>query len=264
MARSKKHDGVTDAAGFSFRAAADAELPLEPAPAAPKAKPEPAPHYHDHRERLRKRFSEAGAGALADYELLELLLFRSIPRRDVKPLAKALLARFGDLAGVLAASPERLAEVAGSGPSVALDLKAIQATLERTMALESKKRPVVSSWSALLAYCKLAMANETREQFRVLFLDRKNQIIADEVQNVGTIDHAPVYPREIVRRALELAASNLILVHNHPSGDPSPSAADVAITREIIAAGKTLGVGVHDHLVIGRHGAASFKSLGLI
>lgn len=266
---------VSDAAGFDFSQAASQAAPANPAvipstdhtvvsPADAKAAPEPAPHYHDHRERLRKRFADAGPNALADYELLELLLFRSIPRRDVKPLAKALIARFGDIAGVLAADPNRIAEVAGAGPSVALDLKAIQATLERAIAVESKKRPVVSSWSSLLAYCKLAMQNETREQFRVIFLDRKNQVIADEIQNYGTIDHAPVYPREVVRRALELAAANIILVHNHPSGDPSPSAADLAITREIQAAAKAVGVGVHDHLVIGRAGAASFKSLGLI
>jgi DNA repair protein RadC len=218
-----KPAAVSDALGFAFTPDAESGSPPAEAPAPAKRKaggksPDPAPHYHDHRERLRKRFTEAGPGALADYELLELLLFRSIPRRDVKPLAKALIARFGDLAGVLGAAPARIAETPGAGPAVALDLKTVQAVLERATVSEPKKRTIVSSWSALIAYCKLAMANETREQFRVLFLDRKNQIIADEVQNVGTVDQAPVYPREIVRRALELAASNIILVHNHPSG----------------------------------------------
>ncbi len=262
----RKPRGVTDAENFQF------EIDREPLiaragatkPAALKAAPAAAPHYHDHRERLRKRFSEAGPEALADYELLELLLFRAIPRRDVKPLAKALLARFGDLAGVFGAEPARLAELPGCGPAVALELKAMQAAFERVARAPVARRPIVSSWAALLNYCRIAMAQEPREQFRVLFLDRKNQLIADEVQSVGTVDHAPVYPREIVRRALELSASALILVHNHPSGDPAPSPADIAITREVVAAGKALGVAVHDHVVIGRHGAASFKSLGLL
>jgi DNA repair protein RadC len=201
---------------------------------------------------------------LADYELLELLLFRTIPRQDTKPLAKALLARFGNLAEVFAAPAQRIAEVSGAGPGVAQDLKIVQALLERANKAPLTQRPVVSSWSQLVNYCRITMAREPREQFRVLFLDVKNQLIADEVMNEGTIDHAPVYPREIARRALELSAAALILVHNHPSGDPKPSAADVEITREIVAAALAVSVTVHDHLVIGRNGVESFKSRGLL
>jgi DNA repair protein RadC len=222
------------------------------------------PHYHDHRARLRQRFEEAGDSALADYELLELMLFRTIPRQDTKPLAKALLTRFGNLAEVLAAPAARIAEVSGAGAAVAQDLKVAHAIMQRAQRAEAKQRPVVSSWSALISYCRTAMAHEPREQFRVLFLDVKNQLIADEVMNEGTVDHAPVYPREIARRALELSAAAVILVHNHPSGDPKPSAQDVAITREIVAATEAVSVKVHDHLVIGRKGAESFKSLGLL
>lgn len=224
----------------------------------------PAPHYHEHRARLRKRFADAGAEALADYELLELLLFRIIPRRDTKPLAKALIQRFGDFAGVLGAEPARIAEVPGAGEGVALELKAIQAAVERAARTEAARRPVVGSWSKLIDYCRVALQHETREQFRVLFLDVKNQILADEVLGEGTHDHAPVYVREVVRRALERRAAAIILVHNHPSGDPSPSGADVAVTREIVAAAQTVGLKVHDHLVIGRHGHASLKQLGLM
>jgi DNA repair protein RadC len=234
--------------------------PLRKTPTTPKEKP----HYHDHRARLRQRFDEAGPGALADYELLELFLFRTVPRIDTKPLAKALLEKFGSLAGVLGAPVQRIAEVKGAGSAVAQDLKAVQAMLERASKAELKQRTVISSWSALVNYCRMAMAHEPREQFRVLFLDAKNQLIADEVMNEGTVDHAPVYPREIARRALDLSAAAVILVHNHPSGDPKPSAADVAITREIVAATSAVSVKVHDHLVIGRNGAESFKSLGLL
>jgi DNA repair protein RadC len=222
------------------------------------------PHYHDHRSRLRERFDEAGAGALADYELLELLLFRTIPRQDTKPLAKALLAKFGDVNAVLGAPVQRIAEVKGAGPAVAQDLKIVQAMLERAAKAPLMERTVISSWSQLVNYCRMTLAHEPREQFRVLFLDTKNQLIADEVTNEGTVDHAAVYPREVARRALELSAVSVILVHNHPSGDPKPSAADLAITREIVAAAEAISVRVHDHLVIGRNGVASFKSLGLL
>lgn len=222
------------------------------------------PHFHDHRSRLRKRFEDAGKTALADYELLELLLFRTIPRRDTKPLAKALIARFGTLPAVLGAPAHLIAEVDGAGPSVAQDLKIIQAVLERAAKAELTQRTVIGSWAQLVNYCRMAMGHAPREQFRVLFLDVKNQLIADEVLNEGTVDHAPVYPREIARRALELSAAAVILVHNHPSGDPKPSAADIAITREIVAAATAIGVKVHDHLVIGRDRAESFKSLGLL
>lgn len=201
---------------------------------------------------------------MPDYELLELLLFRIIPRRDVKPLAKALLARFGDFAAVLGASLERLSETPGCGESVALELKITQAVLLRASRATVRRAPILTSWSALLDYVRLELAHEPREQFRVLFLDRKNQLIADEQMGAGTVDHAPVYPREVMRRALELSASALILVHNHPSGDPKPSMADVTMTRDVVNAAKALGLSVHDHLVIGREGVASFKSLGLL
>jgi DNA repair protein RadC len=192
------------------------------------------------------------------------MLFRTIPRQDTKPLAKALLAKFGDLAAVLAAPVHRIAEVKGAGAAVAQDLKVAQALLERAAKTPLTQRTVISSWSQLVNYCRLSMAHAPREQFRVLFLDVKNQLIADEVLNEGTVDQAPVYPREVARRALELSAANIILVHNHPSGDPKPSAADIDITRQIVDAADAVSVKVHDHLVIARNGAASFKSLGLL
>jgi DNA repair protein RadC len=221
------------------------------------------PHQHGHRERLRERAKAGGLDALPDYELLELYLFRAIPQKDVKPLAKALLARFGGLAGVLGATAEELRTVGGVGPGAALDLKLLHEAALRLGRGEVKRRAVISSWSALLAYAKVAMAGAPREQFRVLFLDKKNQLIADEVMNEGTVDHAPVYPREVMRRALELSASAVILAHNHPSGDPTPSAADVDMTRQVVAAGAPLRIAVHDHIVVGRDGVASLKSLGL-
>jgi len=217
-----------------------------------------------HRERLRARFLKGGADAMPDYELLELTLFAAIPRRDTKPLAKALLKRFGSFAEVIAAPRERLMEIPGVGESVANHLKIVEAAAKRLAKTKVLGRPALSSWAALLDYCTAAMARSETEEFRVLFLDRKNHLIADEVQNRGTVDHTPVYPREIIKRALELGASSIILVHNHPSGDPTPSKADIAMTREITAAAKALSIAVHDHLVIGRGGHASFKSLGLL
>ena len=201
---------------------------------------------------------------MPDYELLELTLFAALPRRDTKPLAKALLARFGSFAEVIAAPRARLLEVKGVGESVANHLKIVEAAAHRLAKTKVMGRPALSSWSALLDYCTAAMARSQNEEFRVLFLDRKNNLVADEVQNRGTIDHTPVYPREIIKRALELGASAIILVHNHPSGDPTPSKADIAMTREIVSAAKALSIAVHDHLVIGRSGHASFKSLGLL
>ena len=224
----------------------------------------PAPHHLGHRERLRARASSGGLQALPDYELLELLLFRTMPRGDVKPLAKALIARFGGLGGVLAAGPEALKTVTGVGDAVALDLSLAHEVALRLGRERVRKRTVISSWSALLDYVRTALIHEPREQFRVLFLDRKNQLIADEIMNHGTVDHAPVYPREVMRRALEVSASALILVHNHPSGDPTPSAADIDMTRQIIDAGRPLRISIHDHLVGGRDGVASFKALGLL
>ena len=221
-------------------------------------------HHLGHRDRLRERVLNAGFPSLHDYEALELYLYRTQARGDVKPLAKDLLRRFGSLSGVLCAPIEDLCAVRGVGESVALDLKLVHELVQR-IGLESlQKRTVISSWSALLAYVKAALAHEPREQFRVLFLDKKNQLILDQVMNEGTVDHAPVYPREVARRALELSASALILVHNHPSGDPTPSDADADMTRQIIEAVRPLRIQVHDHLVVGREGVASFKALGLI
>lgn len=222
------------------------------------------PHYLGHRDRLRDRAVAGGLAALPDYELLEVYLFRTIPRGDVKPLAKALLMRFGSVGGVLGASISELRAVAGVGEAVALDLKLLQEATLRVTREQVTKRPVVSSWSQLLTYVRVAMAHESREQFRVLYLDKRNQLIADEVMNRGTVDHAPVYPREVVRRALELAASAIILVHNHPAGDPTPSGADIAMTKEIVEAARPMRITVHDHLVVGRDGTASFKALGLL
>jgi DNA repair protein RadC len=225
---------------------------------------EETPHYHGHRDRLRARFSDVGGDAMPDYELLELVLFRSIPRRDVKPLAKELVRRFGSFAEVLAASPSRLMEIEGLGESVIVDLKIIEASARRLAKGAVAKRPVLSSWSSVLEYCRTAMAFMDKEQFRLLFLDKRNALIADEVQQSGTVDHTPVYPREVVKRALELSASALILVHNHPSGDPTPSSADVKITRDIIDIAGPLGIAVHDHIIVGREGHASLKGLKLI
>jgi len=225
---------------------------------------EPRPHYHGHRDRLRARFMDAGPDALADYELLEIALFRSIPRRDVKPTAKLLIAAFGGFAETLAAPIARLREVDGVSDAVALDLKVLQACGRRMARERIMNQPVISSWNALLDYCRVQLADERTEQFRVMFLDKRNRLIADEVLGQGTVDHAPVYPREVVRRALDHSATAIVLVHNHPSGDPTPSGADVNMTNEIIATLKPLNITVHDHLVVGKTHTASFKSLGLI
>lgn len=231
------------------------------------------PHHLGHRERLRERARTAGLAGLPDYELLELFLFRSQPQGDVKPIAKALLTRFGSLSAVLAASIEDMLSVKaedsrgrrrGVGAETALDLAALHEVARRVALEEPQRRTVISSWSALLSYVRVALQHEPREQFRVLYLDKKNQLILDELQNRGTVDHAPVYPREVVRRALELSASAIILVHNHPSGDPTPSRADIEMTRQVIEAGKLLNIAVHDHLVVGREGVASFKAMGLL
>lgn len=207
---------------------------------------------------------KAGGKALADYELLELVLFRAIPRRDIKALAKALLARFGSFAEVVAARPERLKEIEGLGAAAIVELKIVAEAAKRFAKVKIEKRSNMGSFSAVLDYCRTAMAFLDREEFRILFLDKKNGLIADEVQSIGTVDHAPVYPREIMRRALELNATALILVHNHPSGEPSPSTIDIQLTNQIVALGKSLNVAVHDHLIIGREGFASFKGLQLI
>ena len=201
---------------------------------------------------------------MPDYELMELVLFAAIPRRDVKPLAKQLIDRFGSFADVIAAPRKRLLEVAGVGDTVVTHLKIVEAAALRLSRTRLLGKPALSSWNALIDYCAATMARNSHEEFRILFLDRKNVLIADEVQGQGTVDHTPVYPREIVKRALELAASAIILVHNHPSGDPTPSRADIEMTREIVGAAKALHITVHDHLVVGRGGTASFKALGLL
>ncbi|MBS1302495.1 DNA repair protein RadC [Loktanella sp. SALINAS62] len=221
-------------------------------------------YIRDHRARLRARFRSGGAAALPDYELLELLLFRSIARQDVKPLAHRLIDRFGDLAGVLSASPDHLANIDGVGDAVITDLKLVEAATHRMARGRVMQRHVVSSWAALLDYCHTVMSHRETEQFRILFLDTRNTLIADEAQASGTIDHVPVYPREVVKRALELNAASIILVHNHPSGDPTPSDADISMTKQIAAAADALRITVHDHLIIGKSHELSFRAEGLL
>lgn len=231
------------------------------------------PDHGGHRQRLRDRARKGGVSALPEYELLELFLFRSIPQRDVKPLAKALLARFGSLSAALSAPLEDMLQVSaldGKGralkvtPDIALDLALMFEATRRLVAEPLKRTTVIASWSSLVSYLRVTLAHEPREQFRVLFLDKKNQLIADEVMGVGTVDHAPAYPREIMRRALELSASNIILVHNHPSGDPQPSQGDIEMTRLIVKAGQPLKITVHDHLIVGREGVTSLQQLGVM
>ncbi len=224
----------------------------------------PQPHFHGHRQRLKQRFVDTGGDSLADYELLELLLFRSIPRRDTKPIAKALLEKFGSFAEVIAAPRPRLREVPGVGEATAADLHLVFTAAKRFTRGQLKERAILSSWTAVLDYCRAAMAFSEKEQFRVLFLDKRNALIVDEVQQTGTVDHTPVYPREIVKRALELSATAIILVHNHPSGDPTPSRADIQMTKQIVDISAPLGVTVHDHIIVGREGHASFRGLKLL
>lgn len=258
--------------GLSERVDA-AELFPEASETATSPESPAVPDHRGHRQRLRDRALRTGPEALADYELLELFLFRSLPQRDVKPLAKALLSRFGNLGAVCAAPLDSLVGIRVTPPGgkplsiareTALDLKLLFEATRRIMAEPLRRETVISSWTALLAYVRTTLAHEPREQFRILFLDKKNQLIADELQAFGTIDHAPVYPREVVRRALEHGAAALILVHNHPSGDPMPSQGDIDMTKLIVDAARPLKISVHDHLVVGREGVASFKSLGLM
>ncbi|MCB2056035.1 MAG: JAB domain-containing protein [Geminicoccaceae bacterium] len=291
--------GALLAGDGGLRETADRFEPADPRGGVPARAPEAgrraaygSKHYHGHRERLRTRFLESGADALADYELLEMILFFSVWRRDTKPLAKAMLERFGSLGGVLAAEPSRYAELVAGSTRIAPDdgagsddiaarseaevrrdedlrftqvlLKAIKACLERTLKEEIKARPVISSWTALIDYLTQVMSHEPAEHFRLLFLDRKNILIKDEVQSRGTVDHTPLYPREVVKRALELAASAVIMVHNHPSGDPTPSQADVTMTRQVVDALQPVGITVHDHVIIGKNRHTSFRSQGLI
>lgn len=218
----------------------------------------------DHRQRLRARFMQSGSASLPDYELLELVLFRAIPRRDVKPLARQLMDQFGDFNRVITAPEARLREIAGIGDAVIVELKILEAAAQRMARSKILRQHVISSWDALLDYCHTVMAHRETEQFRVLYLDRKNCVIADEEQGKGTVDHVPVYPREVAKRALELNASALILVHNHPSGDPRPSQSDIDMTQQVLAACNALGLTLHDHLIIGKSSEISFRSEGYL
>jgi DNA repair protein RadC len=226
--------------------------------------PAETPHYHGHRERLRERFYSAGPDALSDYELLEMALFPALPRRDTKPLAKALLKKFGSFAEVVHAPEARLREVDGIKDASITQLKLLAAAASRIARGEVRSRAQLSSWNEVIDYCRTTMAFAEKEQFRLLFLDKRNQLIADEVQQTGTVDHTPVYPREVIKRALELSATALILVHNHPSGDPTPSQADIQMTKAIVDIATPLGIAVHDHIIVGRNGHASLKGLRLI
>jgi DNA repair protein RadC len=222
------------------------------------------PDYLGHRKRLRERFMEGGATALADYELLELLLGQAQPRRDMKPIAKALLKRFGSFAGVMAASPEVLAKVDDVGEASIVTIKAIQAAALLMQKQDITEKPVLASWKSVLAYCHSVMAHEAIEQFRLLFLDTKNALIADEQQSQGTVNHTPVYVREVAKRALHYNASAVIMAHNHPSGDPSPSRDDIEMTKAVKVALEKIGIQLHDHIIIGRKGHVSLRSLGYI
>ncbi len=217
-----------------------------------------------HRQRLKQRFLQGGADAMQDYELLELVLFRAIPRRDTKPLAKALIKRFGSFAEVVSAPPEQLREFDGVADAVVMEFALVKAAALRLAKGQVVKREVLGSWEEVIDYCRAAMAFAPREEFRILFLDKRNRIIADEVQQRGTVDHTPVYVREVVKRALELSSTAIILVHNHPSGDPKPSRADVDMTKQIVSSAKSLGIIVHDHIIVGRDGTSSLKALGMM
>ena len=232
--------------------------------ASQKAVRDGAPHYHGHRARLRERFHLAGPDALSDYELLEMALFASVPRRDTKPLAKTLLKKFGSFAEVVHAPEKLLREIDGIGDASVTQLKLLAAAAGRIAKGEIKRSVALSSWDDVVSYCRTGMAFADKEQFRILFLDKRNQLIADEVQQTGTVDHTPVYPREVIKRALELSATALILVHNHPSGDPSPSQADIQMTKAIIAIASPLGISLHDHIIVGKGGHASLKGMRLI
>jgi DNA repair protein RadC len=226
--------------------------------------PAETPHYHGHRERLRERFYSAGPDALSDYELLEMALFPALPRRDTKPLAKSLLKKFGSFAEVIHAPEGRLREVDGIKDASIHQLKLIAAAASRIAKGEIKRSIALSSWDEVIGYCRSSMAFADKEQFRLLFLNKRNRLISDEVQQTGTVDHTPVYPREVIKRALELSATAIILVHNHPSGDPSPSQADIQMTRAIVDIATPLGIAVHDHIIVGRNGHASLKGMKLI
>ena len=265
MAQTGFHDGTlplfAPLAGDTPESGHD---PGDEAPAEPLTGNRLPSYIADHRARLRTRFRDGGATALPDYELLELVLFRAIPRQDVKPLARLLMDTFGDFNRVITATPARLGMVKGVGDAVITELKIVEAAAQRMMRARVMNRPILSSWDALVDYCHTAMAHRETEQFRILFLDRKNVLIADEEQAKGTVDHVPVYPREVVKRALELNASAIILVHNHPSGDPTPSESDITMTLQVQDAAQVLGLILHDHLIIGKSRELSFRSQGYL
>jgi DNA repair protein RadC len=235
----------------------------------------PAKHATNPRKPKRRIISATASGcasafippeptALSDYELLEMVLFAAQPRRDMKPLAKKLIAKFGSFAEVIHAPETRLREIKGVGDGTINGLKLIAAAAHRIARGELKQRTALSSWDDVIDYCRISMAFADKEQFRILFLDKRNQLIADEVQQTGTVDHTPVYPREVIKRALELSATAIILVHNHPSGDPTPSQADIQMTKAIVDIAAPLGISVHDHIILGKNGHASLKGLRLI
>jgi DNA repair protein RadC len=239
-----------------------APMPAKTSPS--ESPPAETPHYHGHRERLRERFHGAGPDALSDYELLEMVLFTARAQGDVKPLAKMLIKTFGSFAEVVHAPEARLREVKGVGDRTVTELKLIAAAASRIAKGQLGQRTLLSSWNDVIEYCRTSMAFADKEQFRILFLDKRNQLIADEVQQTGTVDHTPVYPREVIKRALELSATAILLVHNHPSGDPTPSRADIRMTKSIIDIAGPLGIAVHDHIIVGKNGHASMKGLRLI
>ncbi|WP_420838921.1 RadC family protein [Aliiroseovarius sediminis] len=257
---------MNDSRQFQFQEMPQALFDTDEAPAIPvSVKNGKLPSYiKDHRKRLRERFMDGGAQAMPDYEMLELVLFRAIPRQDVKPLARMLLDTFGDFNRVVTAPTQRLRDVPGVGDAVMTELKIIEASAHRLARSRVIQRHVISSWDAVLDYCHTTMAHRDTEQFRVLFLDRKNVLIADEAQGQGTVDHVPVYPREVVKRALELNASAIILVHNHPSGDPTPSDSDIRMTQQVNDAATALGLTLHDHLIVGKSSELSFRGSGYL
>lgn len=222
------------------------------------------PHYHGHRDRLRQRFVDGGTDTLQDYELVELLLFMAVPRRDVKPLAKTLLKKFGSFPDLMNASLHDLTQIDGISKNTAIALKTVNAAAHRLMKQELMRKPVLNNWTRLMDYCHVTMAHEKREHFRILFLNKKNEMLADEIQGSGTVDHTPAYPREIIKRTLELGATAIILLHNHPSGDPKPSQADIEMTQAIIRAAQPFDIIIHDHIIIARTGYSSFKNMGLM
>lgn len=267
------HNKLADVSGLFGKAVAPVGNPPSEAPAiepsiAPTSDPQsgakPKAHYLGHRDRLRQKIIERGVDALEDYELLETLLFAFIPRRDVKPISKALLTRFGGLGGVLSASAADLVTVQGVGDSCASYLKTVDALRHRAARETIIKRPLLNSWAAIVQYVKSRLEHEAREHFLILYIDKKNQLIDDSVHSIGTIDHSPVFPRELTKSVLDKGASAIVLVHNHPSGDPTPSRADIDITRHLMDILSPFDVEVHDHLVVGKHGVTSLKSAGLI